>query len=165
MNIENVDRRDGTTKIAGTEYSVSSKYTTSENQEISFTSTSGVITNTDGMGIAHLDKTKDNTVVTYTIKEVKPAIGYQTLGKDIDVIVTYDENGYVNNVTLKDNDNVSQIASVSKSETMTSDVDKFQVNVQLKNNPILKFNLTAEDSVNHNTKIKDIGFQIVSRFS
>lgn len=165
MNIENVDRRDGTTPIAGTEYSVSSKYTTSENQEVSFTSTSGVITNTDGMGIAHLDKTKDNTVVTYTIKEVKPAIGYQTLGKDIDVIVTYDENGYVNNVTLKDKDNVSQIASVSKSETMTSDVDKFQVNVQLKNNPILKFNLTAEDSVNHNTKIKDIGFQIVSKYA
>ena len=48
---------------------------------------------------------------------------------------------------------------------MTNDVDKFQVNVQLKNNPILKFNLTAEDSVDHNTKIKDIGFQIVSKYA
>lgn len=48
---------------------------------------------------------------------------------------------------------------------MVNPEDNFVVNVQLKNNPILKFNLTAEDSVNHNTKIKDLGFTIVSKYN
>lgn len=160
MNIENVDRRDGTTKISGTSYKISSKYTTSDNSEVEFTS-GNAITNENGIGLAHLDKTKDNTRVTYTITESMPGVGYQSLGKDIDVIVTFDENGYVSNVELKDN--INQIASASKLETVNDDRDNFKVNVQIKNNPVLKFNLTAEDSEVHDTKIKDIGFQIVSR--
>lgn len=160
MNIENVDRRDGTTKISGTSYKISSKYTTSDNSEVEFTS-GNAITNENGIGLAHLDKTKDNTIVTYTITESMPGVGYQSLGKDIDVIVTFDENGYVSNVELKDN--INQIASASKLETVNDDRDNFKVNVQVKNNPVLKFDLTAEDSEVHDTKIKDIGFQIVSR--
>lgn len=160
MNIENVDRRDGTTKISGTSYKISSKYTTSDNSEVEFTS-GNAITNENGIGLAHLDKTKDNTRVTYTITESMPGVGYQSLGKDIDVIVTFDENGYVNNVELKDN--INQTASASKLETVNDDRDNFKVNVQVKNNPVLKFDLTAEDSEVHDTKIKDIGFQIVSR--
>ena len=163
MNIENVDRRDTTTKISGTSYKISSKYTTSDNTEVEFTN-GNAITNENGIGVAHLDKTKDNAIVTYTIKEETPAIGYQSLGTDIDVVVTYDENGYVSNVELKNKDGLSQIASVSKIEPVNNNEDNFKVNVQLKNNPILKFNLTAEDSINHDTKIKDIGFQIVSKY-
>ena len=165
MNIENVDRRDGTTPIAGTEYSVSSKYTSSDNTEIDFTNTNGVITNNNGLGVAHLDKTKDDTIVTYTIKEDKPATGYQSLGTEIKVKVTFDSNGYVSNVLVEDNDNLSKIESASKINPVVNPEDNFVVNVQLKNNPILKFNLTAEDSVNHNTKIKDLGFTIVSKYN
>ena len=160
MNIENVDRRNETTKIAGTSYSISSKYTASDTTEVSFTRGS-TTTDDNGLGIAKLDKTKDNTRVTYTITESMPGVGYQSLGKDIDVIVTFDENGYVSNVELKDN--INQIASASKLETVNDDRDNFRVDVQVKNNPVLKFDLTAEDSEVHDTKIKDIGFQIVSR--
>ena len=165
MNIENVDRRDGTTKIAGTEYSVSSKYTLSDNKEVDFISTNGVITNDNGLGVAHLDKTKDSTIVTYTITEDKPATGYQSLGTEIKVKVTFDSNGYVSNVVVEDEDNLSKIESASKVEPVEKPEDNFIVNVQLKNNPILKFNLTAEDKVNNETKIKDLGFTIVSKYN
>lgn len=164
INIENVDRRDGT-KISGTEYSVSSKYTSSDNTQIDFTNTNGVITNTDGLGVAHLDKTKDNTIVTYTIKEEAPATGYQSLGADINIKVTFDSNGYVSNVAVENENTFNTIGSVSKVEPIENPEDNFIVNIQLKNNPILKFNLTAEDSVDHSVKIKDLGFQIVSKYN
>ena len=164
INIENVDRRNETTKLAGTEYKISSKYTSSDNTEVDFTKTEGVITNQDGLGIAHLDKTKDNTVVTYTLSEVAPATGYQSLGTDIDVIVTFDENGYVSNVSVKDDEKLNKIESVSKVENIETEEDNFRVDLKLKNNPILKFNLTAADSIDHNTKIKDIGFQMISKY-
>ena len=164
INIENVDRRNETTKLAGTEYKISSKYTSSDNTAVDFTKTEGVITNQDGLGIAHLDKTKDNTVVTYTLSEVAPATGYQSLGTDIDVIVTFDENGYVSNVSVKDDEKLNKIESVSKVENIETEEDNFRVDLKLKNNPILKFNLTAADSIDHNTKIKDIGFQMISKY-
>ena len=161
--IKNVDRRDGITPIVGTEYSVTSTYDDSENNKIDFTKTlEPAVTNEDGIGTAHLDKTKDNTVVTYTIKEDRPATNYQSLGTDIKVIVTFDENGYVSNVEVENNDNLSKIETASKVDPIVDDRDRFIVNLELKNNPILKFNLTAADSVDHDVKIKDIGFQIVS---
>ena len=165
MNIEDVDRRNETTKIAGTEYSVASQYTTSDDKQVDFTSTEGVLTNEDGIGVAHLDKTKENTIVTYTIKEDVPATGYQSLGTDIKVKVTFDGDGYVGNVEIENSDNLSKIATANKVETVSEPTDNFIVNVHLKNNPILKFNLTAEDSADHDTKIKDLGFTIVSKYN
>mgnify|MGYP004580602729 CR=1 FL=1 len=164
INIDNVDRRDGTTKIVGTEYSVASQYTTSDNKQVDFMSTKGVITNSNGLGVAHLDKTKENTVVTYTVKEDIPAIGYQSLGTEIKVKVTFDGDGYVSNVEVENDSNLNKIESVSRIQPITDPADNFVVNLQLKNNPILKFNLTAEDSADHSVKIKDLGFTIVSTF-
>lgn len=161
--IENLDRRDGITPIVGTEYSVKSTYLQSNNEVVDFTNTEGVITNSNGIGTAHLDKTKDNTVVTYIVTENIPATGYQTLGTEIKVIVTFDENGYVSNVQVEDDSNLSKIEHASKIEPVVNPEDNFIVNLQLKNNPILKFNLTAMDSQDHNVKIKDLGFQIVSK--
>ena len=163
LNIENLDRRDGTTPVVGTEYSVSSQYTESNNEKVDFTGTKGVITDSQGLGVAHLDKTRDNTIVTYTIKEDIPAVGYQSLGTDINVVVTFDANGYVSNVQLENADTLSKIATANKVSNITDPADNFIVNVQLKNNPILKFNITASDRTNHDVKIKDLGFTIVSK--
>ena len=163
MNIENLDRRDGTTPVVGTEYSVSSQYTESNNEKVDFIGTKGVITDSQGLGVAHLDKTRDNTIVTYTIKEDIPAVGYQSLGTDINVVVTFDANGYVSNVQLENADTLSKIATANKVSNITDPADNFIVNVQLKNNPILKFNITASDRTNHDVKIKDLGFTIVSK--
>ena len=118
------------------------------------------ITDSQGLGVAHLDKTRDNTIVTYTIKEDIPAVGYQSLGTDINVVVTFDANGYVSNVQLENADTLSKIATANKVSNITDPADNFIVNVQLKNNPILKFNITA---TNHDVKIKDLGFTIVSK--
>lgn len=161
--INNVDRRDGTTPVVGTEYSIKSTYVESDNVIIDFTSTSGVITNSNGTGTAHLDKTRDNTVVTYTVTENTPATGYQSLGTEIKVIVTFDGNGYVSNVQVEDDSNLSKIEHASKIDPVVNPEDNFVVNLELRNNPILKFNLTAMDSSDHNVKIKDLGFQIISR--
>lgn len=166
IDIKDVDRRDGTTPIPGATYSVTSKYLDSENNEIGFIGTKDVITDATGVGIAHLDKTKDNTIVTYTVKEDAPGVGYQSIGTDIEVIVTYDSQGYVSAVELGNNNIVSNIATVSKKNiTSTSDPkDNFIVDLELKNNPILKFNLTAMDTKDHSVKIKDLGFQMVSKY-
>lgn len=164
FNIRNVDRRDGTTPIVGTQYSVTSTYTDSDNNIIDFTKTTEpAITNDEGIGIAHLDKTRDNTVVTYTIKEDIPATNYQSLGTDIKVIVTFDENGYVSNVEVENHDNLYKIESASKVEPIEDDRDRFTVNVILKNNPILRFNITKLDSIDKETKINEVGFTIVSQ--
>lgn len=165
MNIEDVDRRDDTVKLAGAEYSISSKYTASDNTQIDFTKTDSVKTNESGIGIAHLDKTKENTIVTYTLKEVTPATGYQSLGTDINIVVTYNSDGYVEDVRLGDSDNLNKIASVKKEDSIVNPEDNLKIYVQVKNNPILKINLTAEDSVDHNSKIKDVGLQIVSKYN
>lgn len=163
MNINNVDRRDGTTPVVGTEYSVKSTYVESDGSIVDFTSTSEVITSSSGTGIAHLDKTKDNTVVTYTVTENTPATGYQSLGTEIKVIVTFDGNGYVSNVAVDNDSNLNKIEAASKIDPVENPEDNFVVNLELKNNPILKFNLTAMDATDHNVKIKDLGFQIVSK--
>ncbi len=163
MNIKDIDRRNNN-PIIGTQYSVKSTYLSNENQTIDFTSANQVITDETGTGIAHLDKTKENTVVTYKIKEDKPAVGYQSYGTNIDVIVTFDDEGYVTSATLTDGNTSNQTAKVKLPDNITEDPrDHLIVDVELKNNPILKFNLTAVDSADQTVKIKDIGFQVVSR--
>lgn len=166
INIEDVDRRNNN-KIVGTVYSVTSTYQASDNSTVNFTSASDVTTDTNGIGIAHLDKTRDDTIVTYKIKEDRPAIGYQSYGSDLDIYVTYDENGYVQDATFQDRTKVNGLATITlPTITESSDpTEKFVVNIQLKNNPLLKFNLTTMDSVDNTIKIKDIGFQITSKTS
>ena len=163
INIKDVDRRDGVTPIAGTQYSVKSTYIASDSSQVNFIGTNGFITDSTGIGVAHLDKTKENTIVTYTIKEDKPGVGYQSYGEDVDILVTYDENGYVKDATFADGSKTKGQSAITLPTTISEPKDNFVVNVQLKNNPILKFSLTAMDSKDHTVKIKDIGFQIVSK--
>ena len=172
INITDVDRRDSTTPIAGTTYSVASEYTNSDNSTSQFNSAKGIVTNNTGLGIAHLNNTKPNTIVTYIIKEEIPATNYQTLGTDKDQInenkirvkVTFDGDGYVSNVELVDSDKFGKIAEASKQSTISDPKDNFIVNLQLKNNPILKVNISVKDSADHTKSLgSGIGFTIVGK--
>lgn len=168
IEIENIDRRNGN-PISGTTYSVKSTYQETDGSIVNFTQTMNpAVTGTDGIGagkgIAHLDKTKDNGVIKYTIKEDKPAQGYQSFGKDINIIVRFDENGLVK----QDDDYIeienqnSKIERIIKIDPIIDSKDNFKVKLQLENNPILKFNITKIDDTNNN-KIDGVGFTIVSR--
>lgn len=169
--IKDFDRRDGMTVIAGTQYSVTSTYEDSDNNVIDFMKTSkNAETNSSGFAVANLDRTRDNTVVTYTIKEERPGANYQSLGAEIKVKVTFDANGFVSTDADKapkivDDTILSKIASVSAkdSSTITDDRDRFIVNLELKNNPILKFNITKIDDKDKTTRINGVGFTIVSK--
>lgn len=161
LNIKNVDRRNNN-PIVGTNYSVSSTYIESDNSTVNFTSTKEVVTDTTGIGVAHLDKTKENTIVAYKIKEDTPATGYQSYRSDIDIQVTYDAQGFVTDANFIDGTKINGQATITLPTTKVDERDNFVVNVELRNNPILKFNLTAIDAKDHNVKIKDIGFQIVA---
>ena len=162
INITDVDRRDGTTPVVGTEYSVSSYYINSNNDQVAFTSTNNVVTDQNGLGIAHLDKTKDGTVVTYVIKEDSPAIGYQSIGTDIEIEVSYDNDGYVTNAQLKDAQ-LSNIANVTLKNPINSNEDRFEINVELKNNPILQIRMTTTDRDNPAMRLKDVGYQVIAK--
>lgn len=164
MLIKDVDRRDGTTPIAGTTYSVTSTYDDEFGNKVDFTKTlNPAVTDATGVGTAHLDKTRDDTVVTYTVKEDSPAVNYQSLGTDIKVKVTFDENGYVSNVDVENDNNLNKIEHASKVEPITDDRDRFIVNLELRNNPILKINIDKVDRANNSTKINDVGFTIVGK--
>lgn len=160
--IKDVDRRDRTTPIAGTTYSVTSTYDDQFGNKVDFTKTEGVVTQADGVGIAHLDRTRDDTIVIYTVKESAPATNWQSLGKDIKIKVTFDGNGFVSNAELVDDD-VKNIADVNKVDPIVVDSDRFTVNLQLQNNPILKFNITKVDAKDHDVKINDVAFTIVGK--
>jgi len=172
INIKDIDRRDDTTPIAGTTYSVTSEYNDSNNSVIQYNSTTDVVTDATGFGIAHLNSTRDNTIVTYIIKEDIAATGYQTIGTDTDKInenkirikVTFDENGYVKDVELVNADRFGKIAAVSKVETITNDKERFIINLELKNNPILKINIDVKDSADHSKSLgSGIGFTIIGK--
>ena len=92
--------------------------TESNNEKVDFTGTKGVITDSQGLGVAHLDKTRDNTIVTYTIKEDIPAVGYQSLGTDINVVVTFDANGYG---TAPDSQSVVYGNTITKPENLSAE--------------------------------------------
>lgn len=166
IEIENIDRRNGD-PISGTTYSVKSTYQETGGSIVNFTQTMNpVITGTDGIGpgkgIARLDKTKDNGVIKYTVKEDKPAQGYQSFGKDINIIVKFDENGLVKQNDIEIENQNTNIECIIKIDPITDPRDNFRIKLQLKNNPILKFNITKIDETNNN-KIDGVGFTIVSK--
>ena len=162
INILDVDRRDGTTPVAGTNYSITSEYIDSDNVKQNFMSTSGVITDTTGTGIAHLDRTKDNTIVIYTIKEDSPAVGYQSIANEIKVKVSFDSDGFVNGAPeLVD----SQLANIAETTNVAGDAGNFEINLKLKNNPLLIFNLTTQDRTDTTNKLKDVGYQITAEYN
>lgn len=146
MNIENIDRLVETTKLAGTKYSVESTINTRDDE---------VITNEDGIGIAHLDKTAISERVTYTIKETRPSALYQTIEQDVKIDVVFDSEGFINKCEVIQG---QTFATVSKIEDINTPEENFILNVQIKNNKILKFNITATDNVDHSYLLRDLEF-------
>ena len=164
MNLINVDRRDGTTPINGTKYTVTSTYVEtvdSNNITQNFMSDSNIETITNGTGVAHLNRTKLNKTVIYTISENIPGVGYQTLGTAIRIRVQFDSNGLmIGTPELVDNAQ-NKIAQVTLNPIVT-DEDKFEFNVIIKNNPVLLFNIVSQDSEDPDEKLADVGLQMIS---
>ena len=145
MNITNKDRLDNS-NLAGTLYSVTSSINTSDNN---------VLTNSDGLGVAKLDKTLIDNKIVYTIEETRAASLYQTIEKPVKVEVTFDENGYVKNAEVIDG---QDFASVSKITNITDPRDNFAINVEIKNCKMLKFNITATDSQDSTYALRGLTF-------
>lgn len=153
VNITNKDRLDNSINLAGTQYSVTSSISTSD---------SGVITNSDGLGVAKLGQTLMNDKIVYTIVETRAASLYQTLEKAVKVEVYFDENGYVETVNLIDG---TDFASASKIENITDPRDNFAINVEIRNCKMLKFNITVLDSQDEKTAVRGLKFNANSELN
>lgn len=153
VNITNKDRLDNSINLAGTQYSVTSSISTSD---------SGVITNSDGLGVAKLGQTLMNDKIVYTIVETRAASLYQTLEKAVKVEVYFDENGYVETVNLIDG---TDFASASKIENISDPRDNFAINVEIRNCKMLKFNITAVDSQEETNALRELTFEANSELN
>ena len=155
INIKNKDRRNDQI-ISGANYEVTSSYQQTDGT---------VVKGDSGKGTTEikLNKARENTVVTYTIKETIPCPGYQSLGTDIQVSVKFDENKYVEYVTINNNGAIATAST--RLNNIQEEEDYLAIDIEIKNNPLLKINITKEDSQVDNNgdrkKIKDVGFQIV----
>lgn len=149
VNIENVDRLDNTITLAGTQYEVVSTIPTQA---------SGM-TSQNGTWDAHLGKTLLGSVVTYTIREKSPAALYQTLESEIVIEVTYDGNGYVNDVRITKGDSY---ATASMLPNVVDPEDNFKFNVQIKNNKKIKFNITLTHNQDSNIFLQDSTFRAIA---
>ena len=150
MNIENEDILDNSTKISGTLYSVESTIGTKDEE---------VLTGENGIGVANLDKTTLNEKVVYTISETRQSPLYQKIEKDVKVEVTFDEDGYVKKAEVIDG---QEFATVSKIDNITTPADNFVVNAIIKSRKILKFNITATDSVDTTYVLRNVKFEAKS---
>ena len=153
INITNKNRGNASELLEGTQYSVTSQYIASDNSRIEFNSDDDISTDANGVGTAHLNNTKEDMIVTYTIHEKEPASGFQILGTDVKVDVSFDENGYVSKAVLEDNDNVKYFATASKIDPVNDPKENFIVNVELKNKPHFKLNIVNLDRRDGTTQI------------
>ena len=149
MNITNKDRLDNS-NLAGTLYKVTSTINTSDDN---------VLTDSNGLGVARLDKTLIDDKVVYTIEETRAASLYQTIEKPVKVEVTFDENGYVKDTKVIDGED---FASASKIANITDPRDNFAINVEIKNCKMLKFNITAVDSQDQTYALRGLTFKAQS---
>ena len=146
MNITNKDRLDDTVNLAGTLYNVTSSINTNDDN---------VLTDSTGLGVAHLDKTLIDDKIVYTIEEKRAASLYQTIEKPVKVEVTFDENGYVKDARVIDG---TDFATVSKITNITDPRENFVINVEIKNCKMLKFNITAVDSQDKTYALRGLTF-------
>ena len=146
INITNKDRLDNSINLAGTQYEVTSSINTNDN---------GVLTNSDGVGVAKLGQTLISDKIVYTIEEKRAASLYQTIEKPVKVEVSFDENGYVKEANVIDGED---FATASKIENITNPRDNFAINVEIRNCKMLKFNITAVDSQDKTYALRGLTF-------
>lgn len=151
INLDNIDRKDYnngiTTNLAGAEYTITSDYDTQAD----------VVKTTENTVVAMLAETPLNNYVTYTIKEVKQAIGYQTIEKDIIMKVHFNIDGCVDNIEFTDTKNNSY-ANATRVTPIVETKDNFTVNLSIRNNPLiaLDLNKTSEDGKGLNNVLFNI---------
>lgn len=151
FNITNINRQNSNS-LSGTHYSITSTINTIGQG----------ITGADGIAKTYVDRSAFEKTVTYTITETVPSFGYQTFGTPITVNVDFDENGYikVGSAIITNNPNIDVIAKVSTQDTRTTPKDNFVVNLELKNNPLLKFNITKVNREDETQVIRDVTFEL-----
>ncbi len=150
FNIESVDRRDETIKLAGTIYKVESSIQTKDEQ---------IITDSNGIGTAKLDKSGYRENVIYTITELQPSARYQTLGIEPVINVEFDEHGYIINATINKRSDVIEIIKPEISEPE----DNFKLNIKIKSNLELKINITKVDEEDSSIVIPGVNFELTAR--
>lgn len=149
MNIKNVDRQDGKL-LSGTQYSITSDINTSGNGT----------TDATGMALAYVGKSGFDKTVRYTIHEVQPAFGYQTFGTDIYLDVDFNEDGYITGCAITNNPKIDNVAQASTITPIVTIEDNFTINIELKSNPLMKFNITKVDMQNNQRVIKNVTFDV-----
>lgn len=150
INITNQDRLEKDKKLSGALYSVESTIGTKDEN---------VLTTENGLGVARLDKTLIDDKVVYTIHENRPASLYQTIRNDVKVEVIFDENGYVKSTQVIDG---QDFAKSSKIENITDPRENFEINVIIENCKMLKFNITAVDSMDETYALRGLTFEVKS---
>lgn len=150
INIENVDRQNVNKYLAGTDYKITSDINT------------GGTATTDGNGqaLAYVGKSGFDRTVHYTIEETKPSAGYQAFGTKIYLDVDFDANGYITGCSIINNPSIANIATASKVTPIVTIEDNFKINIKLKNNPLMKVNITKVDANNEETVIKNVTFSV-----
>lgn len=156
FNIENVDRRDETIKLAGTVYKVESHL---RNSGEVYSRDERITTGNDGIGTAKLDKSGFRNNVIYTITELQPSARYQTLGIEPVIDVEFNELGYIINATINKRDDVLEI---TRPEISTPE-DNFKLNIKIKSNPELKVNITKVDEEDESILIPGVNFELTAR--
>lgn len=158
INIDNIDRAEynngNIVNLAGAEYSITSDYNTSAD----------IVKTTTDTVVAMLQETPINGYATYTIKETKPAVGYQTIEKDIIMKVHFDSNGCIDDVVFTDSKN-NAYAQVNRMTEVLDTVDtykNFAVDLCIRNNPLIALNLNKiaeEDEI----PLSNVEFNIKAR--
>lgn len=130
FEITNLNRVDGTTKISGTNY----KVTSTTNEEAAGT--------TNPTAIVYLGRGAFSNTITYTIEETAPAARHQGLLEDIVIEVDFDEEGKVVDPprVIKGGQIATAVAA-----GRASYADSLKVNVEIKSNPQLAIAIIKED--------------------
>lgn len=154
--IENVDRRDEKIKLAGTVYKVESRKVDSDSI---YTKDEQIVTGSDGIGIANLDKSGYRTTIRYTITEISPSARYQTLTPEAQIDVEFNEFGYIINTSIVKRSDVLEIIV----PTISTVEDNFKLRLKIKSNPELKINITKVDSEDTSIVIPNVSFELTAR--
>lgn len=152
FRIENVDRTNEEIKLAGTTYDVVSTINTKAEN---------IVTDSNGIAIARLDKGTFATTITYTIKEKTSASMYQSLIIDPVIEVTFDREGFITDTTIIKR---SDAIEITKPEPIT-EADKLKLNITIKNNPKLKVAITKVDEEDENILIPNVNFELTARIT
>ncbi len=177
FEIENIDRVDNTIKLAGTTYKVESTINTKDES---------VVTASNGIGTAHLDRSGFNTRVRYTITELKPAPKYQSIEIVPQIDVDFDEKGFITNVEVVEKEGIVEAklpgqkeklpdqeenneeqgenppAQEDNIEDTRTDVEKFKVELTIKSNPAVQFEIENVDRRNENIKLSGTQYKVES---